>query len=96
MIFVLFLRLEFLWCDAVTMVADAQTALDMLRESKDGNQFDIHAQNGRLQAPRAHRPRDGSLSHSKALAQTHFSTFMHGILLIVQRIRWCLDPVTKI
>ena len=34
--------LESLWCDAVTTVADASTALDMLRERKDGDdQFDV-------------------------------------------------------
>lgn len=33
---------ESLWCDAVTIVADVSTALDMLRERKDGDdQFDL-------------------------------------------------------
>ena len=38
---ILFLRLEFWCCDAVTVMTDARTALDMLRERKDGNQFDL-------------------------------------------------------
>jgi len=38
---ILFLRLEFWWSDAATVVTDARTALGMLRERKDGNQFDL-------------------------------------------------------
>ena len=92
MIFFLFLRLEFLWCDAVTMVADAQTALDMLRERKDRNQFDLVISD-------VYMPKMDGFKLlefiglemdlpviSKALAQTHFSICMLGILLIMQRI----------
>jgi two-component response regulator (ARR-B family) len=74
------------------MVTDAHTALDMLRERKDGNQFD-------LVISEVYMPKmDGfklleliGLEMDipvicKALAQTHFSIFMHGIFLIVQRI----------
>ncbi|OEL30944.1 Two-component response regulator ORR25 [Dichanthelium oligosanthes] len=38
--FVLIL-LEFLWCGLVTAVTDAEKALDMLRERKDRDQFDL-------------------------------------------------------
>lgn len=37
-----FFLLEFLWCNAVTTVTEAETALDMLRERKDrDDQFDL-------------------------------------------------------
>jgi DNA-binding NarL/FixJ family response regulator len=89
---ILFLQLDFSWCGAVTVVTDAQTALDMLRERKDGNQFDLVISN--VYMPKMDGFKLLELIGlemdlpviSKALAQTHFSIFMHGILLIVQRI----------
>jgi CheY-like chemotaxis protein len=35
------LLLEFLWCGAVTAVTDAKKALEMIRERKDGDQFNL-------------------------------------------------------
>jgi len=71
----------FWWCDAATMVTNAQTALDMLRERKDGSQFDLVISNVAM-------PNMGGFKLlelislemdlpviSKALAQTHFSHF---------------------
>ena len=82
----------FWWCDAATMVTNAQTALDMLRERKDGNQFDLVISN--VVMPNMDGFKLLELIGlemdlpviSKALAQTHFSIFMHVILLIVQTI----------
>ena len=48
---ILFLRLEFWCCDAVTVVPGARTALDMLRERKDGNQFDLVISNVAMPKP---------------------------------------------
>ncbi|CAD6336294.1 unnamed protein product [Miscanthus lutarioriparius] len=76
------------------MVTNGQTALDMLRERKDGNQFDLVISNVAMPKPNMDGFKLLELIGlemdlpviSKALAQTHFSIFMHGILLIVQTI----------
>ncbi|CAD6336276.1 unnamed protein product [Miscanthus lutarioriparius] len=77
-----------------TMVTNGQTALDMLRERKDGNQFDLVISNVAMPKPNMDGFKLLELIGlemdlpviSKALAQTHFSIFMHDILLIVQTI----------
>ena len=84
------------------MVANAQTALDMLKEMKDGNQFDLVISN--VAMPNMDGFKLLELIGlemdlpviSKALAQTHFSIFMHGILLIVQRIAIMRICITNI
>ncbi|GJN21030.1 hypothetical protein PR202_gb08475 [Eleusine coracana subsp. coracana] len=62
----------------VTAVTHAETALEMLRARKDGDQFDlvIHAGYGRLQAPRARGPRDG---YPMLSANEEMETMMKGI-----------------
>ena len=75
MIFVLFLRLEFLWCDAVTMVADAQTALDMLRERKDGTSSTYMPKMDGFKLLELIGLEMDLPVISKALAQTHFPHF---------------------
>ena len=68
------------------MVANAQTALDMLKEMKDGNQFDLVISN--VVMPNMDGFKLLELIGlemdlpviSKALDQTHFPIFMHGIL----------------
>lgn len=80
---------EFWWCDAATVVTDAQTALDMLRERKDGNQFDLVISDVVMTKMDGFKLLEliglemDLPVISKALTQTHFPSFMHGILLIV-------------
>jgi two-component response regulator (ARR-B family) len=78
--------LEFWWCDTATVVTDARTALDMLRERKDRNQFDLVISD--VVMPNMDGFKLLELIGlemdlpviSKALDQTHFPIFMHGIL----------------
>ncbi|KXG20365.1 hypothetical protein SORBI_3010G192300 [Sorghum bicolor] len=71
------------------MVMNAQMVLDMLRERKDGNWFDLVISNviipnmdGFNLLKLIGLEMDLPVT-TKALGQTHFPIFMHGILLIM-------------